>query len=165
MTDRPPFIVNWRDVQEADDSCYPGDNELLSIGAPVGRITGLTRMGVHIETLLPGRRTCYPHAERDEEEFIFVLEGHPDLWIDGVLHPLKPGDFVGFPAGTGIAHNVLNNGADPVLLLVGGERKTDAGVHYPLNAERNAAIGARWWADAPTVLKGPHDGKARRTAP
>ena len=38
----------------------------------------------------PGRRTSYPHAESAEEEFVYVLEGHPDVWIDGTLHHLDP---------------------------------------------------------------------------
>ncbi len=159
MSSRPPFILNYQDVQEPDTATYPGDDERLSIGAPVGRLAGLTRLGVHVETLPPGRRTSWPHAERDEEEFVFVLEGHPQAWIDGELHALGPGDFVGFPAGTGIAHTILNTSDQTVRLLVGGERIKGAGVHYPLHPKRNQEIGDQWWADAPTQLKGDHDGR------
>ncbi len=45
----------------------------------------------------PGRRTSYPHAESDEEEFIYVLEGYPEVWINGYLWKLEPGDSVVFP--------------------------------------------------------------------
>lgn len=71
--------------------------------------------------LPPGRRTSYPHAESDEEEFIYVLEGYPEVWINGYLWKLEPGDSVGFPAGTGVCHTFLNNTEQEVRLLVVGE--------------------------------------------
>lgn len=159
--DRPDFIANWRDLEGADDSHYPGDAELMSIGAPLGRKLGLTKMGIHHERLLPGRRTSYPHAESAEEEFAYVLEGRPDVWIDGVLHPLEPGDFIAFPAGTGICHTFLNNTDEEVRLLVGGEAsKPENRIHYPLNPVHEATREDRW-SDAPTRPLGGHDGMAR----
>jgi len=157
MTERPDFIRHWRDLEGADDRRYPGDSELHSIGAPLGRRLGLTRIGIHHERLPPGRRTSYPHAESAEEEFVYVIEGHPDVWIDGALHRLGPGDAVGFPAGTGICHTVLNNTAAEVRLLVVGERsKPENKVHYPLNRDYE-----RTRADAAPRALGGHDGKAR----
>lgn len=159
--DRPDFIGNWRDLEGEDDSHYPGDSELMSIGAPLGRRLGLTRIGVHHERLLPGRRTSYPHAESAEEEFAYVLEGEPDVWIDGVLHRLREGDFVAFPAGTGVCHTFLNNTGREVRLLVGGEKsKPENRVHYPLNpAHERTREDA--WTDVPARVVGDHDGKAR----
>src|SRR5215472_4016556 len=115
------FIANWTALEEGDSHHYPGSDELLSISARLGRRLGLTRIGIHHERLPPGRRTSYPHAESAEEEFVFVLEGRPDVWIDGHLHALQPGDSVAFPAGTGICHTFLNNTEDEVRLLVIGE--------------------------------------------
>ena len=136
---RPDFIRHWRELEQPDDSHYPGDTELLSIGAPLGRLLGLTRIGIHHERLLPGRRTSYPHAESAEEEFVYVIEGHPDVWIDGRLHRLEPGDAVGFPAGTGICHTVINNTETEVRLLVVGERPKDENrIRYPRNPEHEA---------------------------
>ena len=161
MTERPDFIRHWRELEGADDRRYPGDTELHSIGAPLGHRLGLTRIGIHHERLLPGRRTSYPHAESAEEEFVYVLEGNPDVWIDGVLHRLGPGDAVGFPAGTGICHTVLNNTATEVRLLIVGERqKPENKLHYPLNQDYERTRADAWTDAAPRVLGG-HDGKAR----
>jgi uncharacterized cupin superfamily protein len=66
--------------------------------------------------LQSGRRTSWPHAESLEEEFAYVIEGHPQVWIDGHRHDLRPGDFVAFPAGTGITHTFLNNSDENALL-------------------------------------------------
>lgn len=156
---RPAFIVHWEEIQEPDDAHYPASSELLSIGSPLGRHTGLTQLGVHHELLLPGRRTSWPHAEADEDELVFVLEGYPHVWIDGELHALRPGDAVGFPCGTGIAHTFLNDGEDPVrLLAVGLASRKGNRVHYARHPERNREIGPAHWHDVPQRPGGPHDG-------
>ena len=100
-------------------------------------------------------------VNRVEEEFVFVVAGEPDAWIDGVLHALEPGDSVGFPAGTGICHTFLNNTAEEVRLLVIGEKpKPENKIAYPLN---RAAQDRRedGWSDWPERPLGPHDGRAR----
>lgn len=159
MPDRPDLIRHWSEIRNPDDARYPGSNEFLSIGSRFSKAMGLTRIGVNHELLPPGRRTSWPHCEGAEEEFVFVLEGTPDVWIDGVLHRLQPGDGVGFPAGTGIAHSFINNtDADVRLFVVGERNRPNDKCHYPLHPKRNAEIGEYHWRDAPTVLKGDHDG-------
>jgi uncharacterized cupin superfamily protein len=158
---RPAFIRHWTELEGPDDSHYADDTELMGIGAPLGSTFGLKRIGIHHVRLLPGRRTSYPHAESAEEEFVYVLEGTPDAWIDGHLHRLAPGDSVGFPAGTGICHSFLNNTREEVRLMVIGEAtKPENRLHYPLNAEHQATRNDSWtdWPERPI---GPHDGKAR----
>jgi uncharacterized cupin superfamily protein len=160
--ERPTFIRHWRELEGPDASHYRGDDELMAFGAPLGEKLGLTRIGIHHERLLPGRRTSYPHAESAEEEFVYVLEGTPDAWIDGHLHRLQPGDAVGFPAGTGICHSFLNNTAREVHLLVVGERPKDENrIRYPKNEAHEATRTDRW-IDWPVRELGPHDGRARR---
>ncbi|HIB5425108.1 TPA: cupin domain-containing protein, partial [Klebsiella pneumoniae] len=82
---RPDCIRHWRELEGPDDATYPDSPERFSIGAPLGRGLRLNRLGIHHERLPPGRRTSYPHAESDEEEFIYVLEGYPEVWINGYL--------------------------------------------------------------------------------
>ncbi|MDO9182438.1 MAG: cupin domain-containing protein [Bacteriovorax sp.] len=158
---KPSYIANYKDLMTEDNSTYPDSDELLAIGAPVGKKLGLTKIGVHIETIPPGRRTSWPHAESLEEEFAHVIKGRPHVWIDGYLHELSPGDFVAFPAGTGIAHTFINNSHEDCILLVGGEvSKPDNKIFYPLNRERNLAmqLEGSFWENHPIHEIGPHDG-------
>jgi uncharacterized cupin superfamily protein len=169
MPDRPDFIAHWTALEGEDDSHYPGDSELMSIGAPLGRKLGLTRIGIHHERLPPGRRTSYPHAESEEQEFVYVIEGEPDVWLDGRLYRLSPGDGVGFAAGTGVCHSFLNNTDAEVRLLVVGERpKPENRIFYPMNPERKP-LREDWWHDVPPRNLGGHDGltdleRARKAA-
>ena len=161
MSTRPDFIAHWSELEAAEPQRYADDNEPMGFDASLGRKLGLTRIGIHHLRLPPGQRTSYPHAESAEEEFVFVVEGAPDAWIDGVLHRLKPGDSVAFPSGTGICHTFLNNTPDEVRLIVVGEkRKPENRGRYPLNAELERTSPYAW-RDAPARPLGPHDGMAR----
>ncbi len=156
---RPACIRHYEEIRQPDDSHYPGSDELLSVGSPFGKELGLTRLGIHHEELPPGRRTSWPHAESDEEEFVYVIEGRPDAWIDGELHALRPGDGVGFPAGTGVAHTFINNSDETVRLLVVGEAtKKSNKICYPLHPRRNEEVGEGLWKEAPQRERGTHDG-------
>ena len=115
---------------------------------------------MHLARLKPGERSSWPHAEEKEEEFVYVLEGKVDAWIDGVIHAMRPGDFAALPAGTGISHCFLNNSKHEVLLLVGGEAsKRDNRIYYPLHPQRrNDLPSSEWWDDVPKRRLGTHDG-------
>lgn len=159
MSERPPFIVSSADVPEKTH-VYPHSDEPMGPSRRVGHAAGLRRIGVNLQRLPPGARSSWPHAEEDEEEFVYVLEGEVDCWIDGALHRMKPGDLAAFPAGTGICHAFLNNGERDALLLVGGEApKAGSRIYYPLHPARRADMPwSAWWDDVPTRPNGPHDG-------
>jgi len=126
----------------------------------VGSAAGLVRLGINLQRLPPGRRSSWPHAESDEEEFVYVVEGEVDAWIDGEIHRMRAGDFAAFPAGTGICHCFINNTETEALLLVGGEAaKPSNRIVYPLNPSRREDLAAAdWWEDAPPRRLGSHDG-------
>jgi uncharacterized cupin superfamily protein len=152
-------VAHYTAIEDDAQGSYPGSTEVFAHGAAFSAHFNLMRLGIHHERLPPGRRTSWPHAEADEEEFVYVIEGAPDLWLDGKIRRLKPGDGVGFPAGTGIAHAFINNTESDVRLLVVGEASRQRSrIDYPLHPRRNAEIGDRHWTDRPKREFGPHDG-------
>jgi uncharacterized cupin superfamily protein len=157
---RPPFIISTKNLTE-EPGQYPNSDEVLSFGKPIGKLAGLLRLGLHLERLPPGHRTSYPHAEQNEEEFVYVLEGEVEAWIDGELYPMQAGELAAFPAGTGISHTFLNNSERDALLLVGGESgRRDSKIYYPLNPERRGQLAwSQWWDDVPKRVMGSHDGR------
>jgi uncharacterized cupin superfamily protein len=156
---RPPFIIAAASCPETSHQ-YPNSDEYTGHHRSIGTVAGLLKIGVNLTRLKPGERSSWPHAEEKEEEFVYVLEGEVDAWIDGVLHPMRPGDFAAFPAGTGICHCFLNNSEHDVLLIVGGEAsKRDNRIYYPLHPQRRGDLpSSEWWEDVPKHRMGPHDG-------
>jgi uncharacterized cupin superfamily protein len=160
--ERPEFIRHWTELENEDNAHYKNSTELMGIGAPLARKLGLQRIGIHHLRLLPGRRSSYPHAESAEEEFVFVIEGTPDAWIDGHLHRLAAGDSVAFPAGTGICHTFINNTDREVRMMVIGETPKDENrIRYPMNEAHEASRPDRW-LDWPARPMGPHNGEPDR---
>lgn len=159
MSSRPSFIVSAGDVPE-HGHVYPQSDEPMGPVRRVGSAAGLVRLGINLQRLPPGSRSSWPHAESDEEEFAYVLEGEVDAWIDGELHRMVAGDLAAFPAGTGLCHCFINNSEQEALLLVGGEAaKPGNRIVYPLNPSRRADLKADdWWHDAPARELGGHDG-------
>ena len=166
MPDRHPAFIHTVDIEEDTGWSYGGSDERHSHGAAFGQHFGFARIAIHHERLPPGKRTSFPHAESTEDEFINVIEGTPDVWIDGHLHRLKPGDGVGLPTGTGISHSFLNNtDASVHLMVVGDTNRADNKIFYAVNPDRRAHR-TDWWDDSPDRTLGPHDGltDARRKA-
>jgi len=159
MKSRPPFIVSTGELPEYTH-VYPQSDEAMGPMRSAGSAAGLVRIGINLQRLPPGKRSSWPHAESSEEEFVYVIEGEVDAWIDGELYRMLAGDFAAFPAGTGICHCFINNSGREALLLVGGEAaKPGNRVVYPLNPSRRADLeAADWWHDAPSTKLGGHDG-------
>lgn len=156
---RPPFIIAAAAVPERRHR-YPNSDESNGYQRSIGRAAGLLKIGVNLMRLPPGERSSWPHAEEKEEEFVYVLEGEVDAWIDGDVHAMRRGDFAAFPAGTGTCHCFINNGEREALLLVGGEAsRSDNRIYYPLHPQRrNDLPSSERWEDVPKHRLGSHDG-------
>jgi uncharacterized cupin superfamily protein len=163
MSPRPSFIVSASDVPERT-FVYPRSNEPMGPTRRLGAVAGLVRVGINLQRLAPGCRSSWPHAESDEEEFVYVIEGTVDAWIDGWLHRMVAGDIAAFPSGTGICHSFINNSDSEVLLLVGGEAsKAHNRLFFPVNPSFRADLNeSDWWDDVPDRPRGDHDGLPER---
>ncbi|MGH6870560.1 MAG: cupin domain-containing protein [Rhizomicrobium sp.] len=156
---RPDFVVHWRDILEKKAGRYPKSTEDQTRAARFGRRARFSRIGIHLDLLKPGTRTSWPHAERDEEEFVYVVSGRPQAWTNGHITQLNEGDFVGWQAKTGITHVILNNSDADVVLLVGSEAsRARTQFWYPFHPSQNKMVGPLYWADHPIPRLGPHDG-------
>jgi len=140
---------------------YPGDTETFSSGASLGKELGLNRVAVNYEILEPGDRSSWPHAHSEAEEFVFILEGNGQVWIDGHIYDVRAGDCIAYPPGTGTTHCLINNSDNQVRFLVVGEQsvKLDK-VFYPKHPKRNDEMKTRgfFWELRPSNQMGPHDG-------
>jgi uncharacterized cupin superfamily protein len=83
-------------------------------------------------TLKPGAWSSQRHWHRNEDEFIFVLEGEIALCEDHHSEVvLKPGDAAGWKASGGVGHCLINRSSkDAVYIEVGTRSATETTV-YP----------------------------------
>src|SRR5436190_17430428 len=98
---------------------------------PLGDPFGLTNFGVNHTRLAPGAMTALRHAHSRQDEFVYVLEGRPTLINDAGARELAPGMCVGFKAGDGNAHHLVNRSDADVVLIEVGDRTTGDDVEYP----------------------------------
>jgi uncharacterized cupin superfamily protein len=107
----------------------------IRIDKSLGDEAGLKNIGIHLITIAPGDKSTEFHTHRYEEEAIYVLSGHGTEVIGETTHKIGPGDFIGLPAG-GDAHETVNDGKEPLVCLVIGQRLTQDVVDYPRKGKR-----------------------------
>jgi uncharacterized cupin superfamily protein len=165
---RPSFIKHVDELIVNESFSYPHDDETFGIGAAMGKKLGLARIGINYEILRPGDRSSWPHAHSHDEEFIFILSGHPEMWIDGDVYKLNPGDCIGLPAGTGHAHTLINNtDGDVRAIVVGDAAILGDKIFYPLHPKRNQEMQEKgfFWENHPVLQFGKHDGWSDKKRP
>ena len=79
----------------------------------------------------PGAVTALRHAHTRQDEFVYVLEGHPTLHTDQGRTRLSPGMCAGFKAATGDGHHFVNETDQDVVLLEVGDRIPGDQASYP----------------------------------
>jgi uncharacterized cupin superfamily protein len=88
-------------------------------------------VGMLIESPAPGRRLWPKHYHMVEEEHALILEGEVTLLLGDEHYPMKPGDYVCFPAGQTVGHSFLNSGSGPCSYLMIGEGSRHDVCVYP----------------------------------
>lgn len=97
----------------------------------LGDALGLTRIGVNLTTLAPGRESSMRHWHTHEDEFVYVLEGELVLRTDAGEQVLTAGMCAGFPAGNPDGHQLVNRGTLPAVYLEISNRDAEDGARYP----------------------------------
>jgi uncharacterized cupin superfamily protein len=86
--------------------------------ARLGRAAGAQRLGASLFRVPPGSATFPLHAHLHNEELLVVVSGAPTLrTLDGE-RTLQAGDVIAFRAGRAGAHELRNDSADDVSLLI-----------------------------------------------
>ena len=98
---------------------------------PLGDLFGLTNFGVNLTRLAPQAASALRHAHTRQDEFVYILQGHPTLHTDEGRTLLAPGMCAGFRAGTGNAHRLVNETAEEVVYLEVGDRTPGDEGSYP----------------------------------
>jgi uncharacterized cupin superfamily protein len=96
-----------------------------------GRQLGAERTGATVYELPPGQAVCPYHYEYGEEEWALVLAGRPTLRTPQGTEQLEPFDVAFFPKGPAGAHQIRNDSAETVRVLMWSEVVTPSATAYP----------------------------------
>ena len=96
----------------------------------LGDAAGLTKIGVNLTRLSPGRESSMRHWHDKEDEFIFMLEGVVVLRTDEGEQILTAGMCAGFPAGVKNGHQLVNRSGRPAVYLEVSNRDEEDGGEY-----------------------------------
>lgn len=130
-----PIAVNAADApSRRRPSNYPEPFASRMVGRDkrsLGDLFGLTNFGVNLTRLSPNAISALRHAHSRQDEFVYILEGHPTLQTDTGPVRLAPGMCAGFKAGTDKAHQLVNETDEDVVYLEIGDRALWDEVTYP----------------------------------
>jgi uncharacterized cupin superfamily protein len=149
MTDRdfPIAVVASEVAPRTKPSNYPEPFASRMAGRekrPLGDLFGLSNFGVNLTRLAPGAVSALRHAHSVQDEFIYILQGHPVLVTDAGETPLSPGMCAGFKAGTGNGHQLLNRTGEEVVYLEVGDRSAGDSAIYPDDDIQAALVQGQW---------------------
>ena len=110
----------------------------------LGDLFGLTNFGVNLTKLAPGAVYALRHAHTLQDEFVFILEGHPTLHTDEGRTRLSPGMCAGFKAGNGNGHRLINETSELVVYLEVGDRSPGDEGRYPDDDLKAVLVDGKW---------------------
>jgi uncharacterized cupin superfamily protein len=116
------------DPFETDDSDPPGYKAaMLRLGPRLGAKT----TGISVYDLPPGEALCPYHYEHGEEEWLLVLSGRATVRHPGGTDELGPHEVAFFPRGKEGAHQVRNDGSEPVRVVMFSDVVIPTATTYP----------------------------------
>ncbi len=103
--------LDYSIIRPVKYGCVEGE-----IGLPIGA----RKIGYRVTRIPPGKAFSPLHWHVRAEEFFYVIEGRPSIRTLKGTFECRPGDFIAFPIGEAGAHQVLNAGSEPCLVLLAG---------------------------------------------
>lgn len=123
-----------QDVVARTTSIYPAQFQDSTQGREkraLGDFYGLENFGVNQTTLSPGTWSALAHCHKLQDEFIFILQGTATLVYGDEEIEMIAGQCMGFRAGEGIPHGLVNRSKEqPVVYLEIGDRTPGDEVSY-----------------------------------
>jgi uncharacterized cupin superfamily protein len=112
---------------------YPKPHDQGMVGRSrqrLGNAAGLDQFGVNLCRLKPGAASSLRHWHKNEDEFVYVLEGEVVLIEDVGETILRPGDAAAWKAGATNGHCLVNRSQSDVLVLEVGTRAPSENAFY-----------------------------------
>lgn len=135
-------LIRATDIRNSEDTfSHPWNVKSEITGTRMSELAGLSRTGVSLVRIAPGKESFAYHLHHREEEWIYVLGGRGVARIDGNDYEMGPGDFVAFPTPS-VAHNMSNPFDEDLVYLMGGETLDHEIADFPELGRRMVRSGA-----------------------
>lgn len=102
-----------------------------SLCARLASGTAARKLGISIDVVAPGMRSCPYHCHLAQEEAFVILRGEGTLRVAGEMLALRAGDTVFIPPGRDHPHQIINTSNAPLEYLSISTRETPEVVFYP----------------------------------
>jgi len=102
-----------------------------TVCARLGTGTAATKLGISVDTVAPGMRSCPYHFHYAQEEAFVVLDGEGSLRVAGEMLAIKAGDVVFIPPGPEYPHQIINTSSAPLRYLSISTKDSPEVVEYP----------------------------------
>jgi uncharacterized cupin superfamily protein len=136
-----PHIIRRSEIKENESTfSHPWNPKSELTGTHMSRLGGLTRTGVSLVRIAPGKESFAYHLHHREEEWIYIISGKGIAQIDGEEYEVTPGDFVAFPTPSA-PHNMTNPFNTDLVYMMGGENKKHEIADFPALGKRMLRLG------------------------
>jgi uncharacterized cupin superfamily protein len=141
---KKPALLRAAEIAAREESgAHPWNPNSQLRGTRLGSPTGLTRLGLNLLKIAPGKESFIYHSHYYEEEWIYILSGRGIAEIDGVEHEVGPGDFMGFATQPApVAHHLRNPFDVELVYLCGSENREHELADFPKLGRRMIRRGS-----------------------
>jgi uncharacterized cupin superfamily protein len=135
---RHPNVVNRDEVPEMPMEKGKHRTKMRRLGAPAGS----QMLGANLIEVAPGSVSFPFHYHCATEEAIYVLRGTGVARLGDQRVSVREGDWIAYPVGPEHAHQMINEGAEPLVYLCvsASPQKVDV-VGYPDSKKVAATAG------------------------
>jgi len=109
---------------------------------PVGQAIGAQKLGSRLVVVPPGKRAWQFHLHHANEEMFVILTGTGTLRYGEDRFPLREGDVVAAPPGTGKAHQIVNDSDSELSYLAISTMEQPEVAEYPDSDKIGVIAGA-----------------------
>jgi uncharacterized cupin superfamily protein len=127
MTRRHPQVINIDEVEPMTRT----KGRFGATAKRLGQPAGAKALGFNWMELQPGKVAFPFHYHTGIEEGVYVLSGTGKMRIGAETVDVRAGDYIAFPAGPDYAHQLTNDGQQPLQYLTFSNQNTTDICGYP----------------------------------
>ena len=122
------LVRNFETIEKQREQREPLYDTLC---ARLGSGTAATKLGLSIDIVAPGMRSCPYHFHYAQEEAFVILGGSGTLRVADEMLPVSSGDVVFIPPGPEYPHQFINTSSAPLKYISISTRESPEVVEYP----------------------------------